>query len=172
MSVGYVPPTQFHPLTWITPPLPKLDCIRSFNRSRLSTRQLPNIRRRGHEWLGHDEIMTCGGSRGRWELMTRSGCSGSPICVNGFTLPILPILTHLQNPAGCHVWLQILNQGVRDQGRDPWQSCSAYQGLSRSLLMTLIREVWRKLGQVADRPMHGVHGRAYLHGEQSDAHAS
>ena len=140
-SAKMILPPQLHPLTCIPLPLPKLDCIRPIRRSRLSPRRLPNIRRRGHEWLGHDVIRTCGRSRGIWELITKSGWSGSPICVNGFTLPKLSFFAYLQNLTGCHVWPQILDQGVGFQDRCPGQSCSAYQGLSRSNLMTLIREV-------------------------------
>ena len=79
---------------------------------------------------------------------------------------------YLQNLAECPVWPQILNQALGDQDRVLNKSCRAHPGLSGSLLITLIREVWAKLQQFEFRSMHGVHGGTDLHGECSDAHAS
>jgi len=139
------PPLSQHPLLSALHLHLLHHCFGTSHRTRPSTLSLPKTQWCSFERLGHDEIGTWKRNRGREELMTRWGWSGSHMCGNRFILPKLPILAYLQNLTGCPVWLQIMILALGFQGKNLRHSCSPIKGLFGSGLTFLIRVVSRKL---------------------------
>ena len=82
-----------------------------------------------------------------------------------------PNLGYLQNLTGCPVCPQIVNLSHGCWYSVPDQCCSPHSGLSGSLLIILIWDVWSEIEGLEYGSLHGVKGDENMHGVISNAYA-